>query len=176
MTYNYVIKDSAGTTYPVTGITEPPDVYATMLPAGWSIVSYEQVGGGGGTFTYPIYRLIIKSAGAGYESGGTYPGCTRETSGMCHGISFATIQDAFYYAHQNNEIPVVCQTIDEVWAIADAEERARQLQQQYTGPSASPEPPPLPGGGGPSPILSGIEAYAPYIIGGLALWFLAKKK
>lgn len=177
MTYNYVIKDSTGATYPVTGITEPPDVYAGMLPAGFTILSYTTSGGGsGGTFTYPAYRLIIQSGISGYESGATYPGCTRDTASLCHALSFATIQDAFYYAHQHNEIPVVVQTADEAWVIADAEERARQLQTQYTGPSASPEPPGMPpvnGGGG---LVTTIESNMPLILGGLALWFLAKRK
>lgn len=150
MTYTYVLRLPTGETVTVSDIAENPTAYASLLPSGWSIVSSQSQAG-----SYPVYRLIIETSPGRVDTGATLPGCTSDTPSLCDPKQFANTVDAFNYAHSRNETPVIVPSADAAWNIANAEERSRQLQTQYTGPSASPEP--LPGQGG-APASTGIVA------------------
>jgi len=179
LTYTYVLRNSDGTTFTVSGINQDPASYAQILAGtGLTIVSSQAEGT---AYTYTVYRLILETSPGRVDTGATYPGClprgTASDVALCDPQQFASTADAFAYAAAHNEIPVIVASAEAGYVIAEAEERARQLQQQYTGPSASPAPQPGQGGPVPPPVPVGfnLESYAPFILGGLAIWFLAKR-
>lgn len=171
--WTYVLKLPSGEQVTVRDIAIPPTQYASMLASGWTIVSYQTQ-----AQTYPIYRLIIETSPGRVDTGATLPGCSIDHPENCNPRQFSNTPDAFAYAASRNEIPVIVPSADEAWAIVDAENRARQLQTQYTGPSASPAP--LPGQGGPLPSDGGIVATLEAnpvlaVIGAYALYRLMKR-
>lgn len=83
-------------------------------------------GGGNGTGNPPAgvqgpdgryYRLIIVSEPGRIDTGGTYPGCSLDNQGPCRAVQFTTIQEAYDYAEQSNEIPLLVGSVDEAWDI-----------------------------------------------------------
>lgn len=173
MTYTYILLLPDGSRSTVSGITQRINEYMQMLPQGWSVISWGPDGGAG----YPIYRLILETSPGRVDTGATLPQCSFDHPENCDPRQFACTKDAFDYAAARGETPVVVPTVDEVWSIVDAENRARSQQTQYTGPSQSPAPQPGQGcavasGGG---ILDTIEANpAIAVVVGLILWKMIK--
>lgn len=91
----------------------------------------------GGLAAVPIVRLILLSPrGDGlYDTGATYPGCSRATPELCQGVQFATLEDAVSYAYAHNEFPVLAASEAEVW---DVVEGRAQLDPARIIPAASP--------------------------------------
>ena len=169
MTYTYVLLLPDGSRATVSGIPQTVNAYMQMLPAGWSVISWGPDGGAG----YPLYRLIIETSPGRVDTGVTLPLCSVDHPENCDPKQFACTKDAFDYATARGETPVIVFDAEEAWAIVDAENRARQQQTQYSGPSAS--PPPAAGQGcAPNPpggIIDTItENPAIAVVAGIILW------
>lgn len=151
--YSYVLRLPDGSVVTVSDIAQSPAEYVLLLPSGWSIVSSQQQQ----AVTYPIYRLIEETSPGRVDTGATLPSCSIDHPENCDPRQFADTAGAFAYAASRNEIPVIVASAAEAWNIVEAENRARQLHTQYTGPSASPAPT-TGQGGAPTGIVATLEA------------------
>jgi len=140
--------------------------YTITNSGGLFYLDGQAVSGGGVTVPGTVYRLILKVP-AGYATGATYPGCSRYNADACDPKLFTTMAQAIDYAHSRNEIPYQVYSEDESWAIVTG-----SLHPDPNRPLSDPADVPVsnPVGG----TLAGVSTPT-LVLGGLALFFLAKK-
>jgi hypothetical protein len=66
-----------------------------------------------------IYRLILESGPNRFDTGATYPGCSRATPTACKPVQFASMDDAIRFARDHGEIPVKVNSEAEAWDIVE---------------------------------------------------------
>lgn len=98
----------------------PPAIMPSLTPTPTS-----SPGGAGGPVSVSpspqgtIYRLILKSPNGKYDTGATYPACTRSNPDGCQPMQFDTEKDAVEYALAHGETPVRVSSEEEAWRIVE---------------------------------------------------------
>jgi hypothetical protein len=73
----------------------------------------------------PMMRFYVESINPEgrtvYDTGASYPACSRSNPDGCQPIQFGSLDDVLWYASQHNETPIPVQSSEEAFALIEAE-------------------------------------------------------